>query len=215
MKKLSINEIKEINLKNEYQKNVVLEALNIHDTISKYYPVETVFTVSEFGDNEFFLEYYEHFLVNDVCKIKIIYNKYKKHYSISLNENFKNLSIYDINMHENIFNNEFKKPNNIGVLSTKKIERWVEYIQNLYNYLKKKDEEFENKINLFLEKIKNENIIWNDENKTSGKIIKNGICYSFEIINGSIIEKIEIDYKLKASLELFKMLSDNKYGDII
>lgn len=46
----------------------------------------------------------------------------------------------------------------------------------------------------------------------SGELVKNGICYSFEIHqDGYISQKISIDYRVNDTLENFLLLSENNF----
>lgn len=202
MEKYSLSEALKLNV-NQYDRNRLETAEQENKHINQFYPCHT-FCKVEKHDERYIVENIKHYLDNDVCKITIIYDKYKKKYRIWFEEKF-NIPYYKI---ETIIKS-FKAPKNIGVLSTKKIQEWISYVQNIYLAIKSLNEQNSEKINKFLETIKSEDVIWIENNK-QGKIVKNGLVYTFSIIDGYIYENIEIHYSIPKNFETFKMLSENK-----
>jgi hypothetical protein len=146
-------------------------------------------------------------LKNDICAISISKNWTGTKYNISTNDYAaNNLSYYQ----KNDIIESFEAPNKIGVLSTKKIQQWIDYINLYVAEIRRKDNEYSDKVALFLESLKGEAVKWYSENKR-GAIYKNGLRYEFNIDNGYIDEKITLEYFGGQNLELFKQLSDNKY----
>lgn len=205
-KNVNLSEILELKFDNNYYYTEIERIKEEVEKINKFYPCHVIFTISQWyedGNTKNSLNHHSIFLENDICKIKI--SKYKDQYSIYLNDNFSNVSQYSID----IIKEKFKKPNNIKVLTKKKLSDWVEYWNNIYLEIKKLSVEHSNIEQDFLNTIKNENVIWNDDKK-SGYILKNGIRYIFRIEQGFIQEKLEIDWSVKNTFESFKLLSDNK-----
>ena len=189
-----------------------VDVRNVNDNIElqkevvKFYPCEVVLMFNHY-DNK---EHFEHSIVqlkNDLCSISINKNWDGKKYRIGTNDYVaNNLNSYQ----KNDIIKSFEAPNNIGVLSTKKIQQWIDYINRYVTEIRNKDKENSDKIALFLESIKDEPVKWYAENKR-GAIIKNGLRYEFNIDAGNIDEKISLEYFGGQNLELFKQLSDNKY----
>ena len=189
-----------------------VDVRNVNDNIElqkevvKFYPCEVVLMFNHY-DNK---EHFEHSIVqlkNDLCAISINKNWDGKKYHIGTNDYVaNNLNSYQ----KNDIIKSFEAPNNIGVLSNKKIQQWIDYINQHVTEIRNKDKENSNKIVLFLESIKDEPVKWYAENKR-GAIYKNGLRYEFNIDAGNIDEKISLEYFGGQNLELFKQLSDNKY----
>ena len=184
----------------------VNDSIELQKEVAKFYPCEVMLMFNHY-DNK---EHFEHSIVqlkNDLCSISINKNWDGKKYHIGTNDYVaNNLSSYQ----KNDIIKSFEAPNNIGVLSNKKIQQWIDYINQYVTEIRNKDKENSDKIALFLESIKDEPVKWYSENKR-GAIIKNGLRYEFNIDAGNIDEKISLEYFGGQNLELFKQLSDNKY----
>lgn len=204
---LSMDEALKINFYNEYHTKSLLESKATLDEISKFYPVKAEVTLLEHSDNTFSLDYVNMFLTNDVCRIGIKFDSYRKKYSIYCHENYKNVDFYKIsNIKE-----KFTAPKNIGVLTTKKIGAWVKYIQDVHIECVKLDNELTNGVDAFLKSIEGEDVRWFNS-KTQGEIVKNGIKFSFKIEKGYVSKKIEVHYSVNSDLETFKKLANNRLG---
>jgi len=204
MQNYSLSETLKLNFDNEYQRKNIEEASKLHELIYKFHPCDTIFAVSK-RENDYCLEHINHYLINDVCPIRISYNSYRKKYSFYYESNFDNVSSY----RQGEIAKQFKEPKNVGVLNKKKIEDWIKYNQVVYLAMKAENEKRSDEVAKFLDSIKNENVRWWDNNK-SGEIIKNGIKFTFRIENGYVTQKIEIYYKVPNTLEAFNILSDNR-----
>jgi len=201
--KVSLEKALSFDYSNEYNLKNLLEFKKFVSVVKMFHPCTSECSVNEYEDNYYF-DHGTVYLTNDVCKIKI--NQYKNNYNIYLDENFDNLTVYNI---QNIKEN-FTEPKNIGVLSTKKINDWIEYQQQVYLACKEKNEEKSNVVSTFLKSIEKEDVKWWD-NKKQGEIIKNGIIFKFKIETGYVSSKIEIYYKVDNTIEDFNKLADNKF----
>ena len=195
MKTLTLSEALKIKFSNDYSAKQLINTKNLFDEIIKFYPSECFCYVS---DDRF--EYSKIYLKNDICKLIINFDSYKKKYRIYMDENFDNLSRYDIDS----VKESYTEPKNIGKLTTKKIEDWINYYNLVFNALKIKSESTNNSVSEFLESLKD----W--FSKTQGEIIKNGIIFRFTIHPGYIEKNIKLEYN-DGSLETFKKLSNNEY----
>jgi hypothetical protein len=202
-KTISLSEALKLDIQNNWHKSRLLSNKELVDNIKKFYPCDCLVDIYTKTNT---IESIRIFLINDICKIQISFDTYRKKYNIFSNENYKNLSNYDLS---NI-SRKYKEPNNIGVLTTKKIEAWVKYIQDIHNECIIKNNQLTNEVDSFLDSIKNENVKWWDNN-TSGEIIKNGIVFRFKIEKGYVSKKIEIHYSVGNELEVFKKLSNNNF----
>ncbi len=210
MKELTLSEIKNMDIRNIDKVNLAIEFAN---EVSKFYPCEPLFYVHESYPN--YIDYVGYILKNEKCRIKIKYLNFggkssRNEYMIYLDENFKYIDDYS---KKRIFEN-FQTPNKIHKLNEKSIRKWVDFLNKVYDYLSKLDLERIEKVNQFLNKIKDENIKWIDENR-KGVIRKNGIEFFFEVnSNGTIYQKIGIALsEVLPNYENFKLLSDNKFSN--
>lgn len=200
---ITLLEINKYDLGNKYHNEQIEKAKELNNNVSKFWPCETFIELNEY-EGKYYLNHIETFLINDVCKIKISWDSYRKKYNIFSNERWNNISNWDLTK----IKEKHKEPNNIGVLTTKKIESWVKYIQSIHIECNKKESELSNNVQQFIDSIKDENVNWNND-KTSGEIVKGGIVFKFKIENGHISKKIEIHYKVNSDLETFKKISKN------
>ena len=166
--------------------------------ISKFYPCLVIHD-NNFNDDFILLNH-------DYLELRISKNSKGKYsiYAYNLRD-FKNIDSYDLKKAQT----QFTEPNQIGVLTTKKINAWIEYFESVYNHLKSLDEKQGNEVEIFLKSIEGLPINWNYK-KTGGEIIKNGIRFKFSIDNGSVSQRIELEY-ISNNLETFLKLSDNKF----
>ena len=185
-----------------YHQGVINYSKNLSNEVSKFYPSEVRYILT--GDDIFDLNHCEVILTHDLdFRVQLIKEKYQI-YCQSLWE-FRNvLSVskqYEIE-------NSVEKPKNIGVLTSKKIQDWVNYYERVYNLMKIEKELCENKVELFRNKLSNvPDVEWNTDKK-SGYIVRNGLKYSFWIqSDGYIHEKIEVHYKTNSNFEEFERMT--------
>jgi hypothetical protein len=204
MKLTNINEILEISktLRNEYHTKRIEETIQQYREVEKYFPCYLVADI-ETNENYNYLESIEIFLKHETIKIQIRFDDYRKKWYI-----FAHFS----NMYPNL-SHDFKtweqrkhpEPQNIGVLTTKKIENWVKYYENLDAIFSAKNNDNKNTIQEFRNKLAGLPVKWSKDN-ASGYIDNNGLTYYFNICEtGHITERIEI--KDRSNLETFLKLS--------
>lgn len=207
IEEIKLQEFDNLKLKlNEYQKSEIENNKKLCEEINKFYPCSLIFQVYK-EEDKIYYKRSKIQLDHDFLKLSINYSHYKKKYSIGADFLcFSKLGNYRINEAYKLFD----KPNNIGVASTKKIKDWIAYYENVYKALEVENKNSTEKINLFLKGLEGLPVEWSKNNK-NGKLLKNGIEFSFRIENGHIFQKIELHYSVGATIEVFKQLSDNKY----
>lgn len=207
MKTYTISEILPALNLSEYRSKELTEIIKVSEQVNQFYPCEVVLNFSEY-DNK---EHYEHADIKMIYKEIIFYIKYwehKKKYVIYQDtlKTFENVDSYTIKR----IKENFKEPQQIGVLNLKKLVNWFEYYIAIINEAKKINDTNGSEKNAFLESIKGLPIKWYNNNK-QGEIIQNGIKFSFTIGETYITKKIEIHYSVDNELKNFLKLSNNKY----
>lgn len=204
-KTVKLEEALKLQYGNPYHKEQVLNAKKLFDDVNKFYPCECECEIEE-TENGLYFEHAKHYLINDICPITVSYGSYRKKYHFSRTSDFKNISNWIVTEAEK----KYEKPNQVGVLSKKKISDWVTYHQNIYLEIKKADDERGDDVSRFLETLKGEDVKWLRDDKKSGEIVRNGLRYHFVINDGYVSESIELLYSVDKNLKNFKLLSDNK-----
>lgn len=209
MKNLTHAEFKALNLNigNEYHRERINAAIKQVEEFNTFIPCELVFKLSE-GDNDLYFEYTEIKII-DPLNFVISFDSYRKKYTIylrSINEDFKNITHYTIQeAQKNLI-----EPKQIGVLTTKKVNDWLNYYRELYAALKVINEQNSDKVKQFLKSIEGQPVRWFNNNK-SGEIVKNGLVFKFKIEETYISTSIEVHYKTGSDLNDFLKLADNKH----
>lgn len=202
-KKLTEKEFNDLGLVlSPYHQSVINYSKELSNEVSKFYPSEVRYILT--GDDTFVLNHCEVILTHDLYfRVQLIKNKYQI-YCQSLWE-FRNvLSISKLDEIEN----SVEKPKNIGVLTTKKIQDWVNYYERVYYLMKIEKELCENKVEQFRNKLSNVPDVEWSKDKKSGSIVRNGLKYSFWIqSDGYIQEKIEVHYKTNSNFEEFERMT--------
>jgi len=207
MKQYAINEVLPVLDLSDYQSKGLTETIKMSEEISHFYPCEVVLNFSEY-DNK---EHYEHADIKMMYKDVAFYIKYweyKKKYVIYEDtlRTFKNLDSYTIKR----IKEKIKEPQQIGVLSLKKLVNWFEYHINVINEAKELNNINGSEKDKFLKSIEGMRVSWYNNGK-NGEIIQNGIKFSFTIGETYISKKIEVHYQVSNELENFFKLSNNKY----
>jgi hypothetical protein len=204
MKMINHTELLNLNPEvNEYGKKEIENAIKLAEKVNDFYPAKAMFNVSEYEGKT----YYEHpvvVLVHPTLKLEV--SMYKKKFSIScpsLND-FKNVSWHQ---RENV-ENQLNKPNQIGVLTDKKILAWVNYYEAFCYGMADVNNEGDKAHSEFLKSIEGLEV---QRNGKSGTIVKNGIEFNFTLEAGYVSTNIQLHYKASATIETFLKLSNNKF----
>lgn len=146
--------------------------------------------------------------------IEVRYDDYTKKFHFSLTDvlTFKNVSNYN----RDSAYKAFERPQQVGTLTVKKIQAWIDYLTLVRNNIAAVDAKNAETIAEFKASLEGLPVKWYKnrnagDNSESGRIHTNGIVFEFTINEGFISKKIELYYKGGASVETFKALSDNKY----
>lgn len=209
MKTVKIDELNNYKLErnDEYIKNQIQKAKDFSKEVSQHYGNETLIDLSE-QDGKLYYERSECKLNHEYLELRINYRK-KYYISCPSIPKLKNVSHYTVTEQEK----KLVKPNDIGVLNTKKIQQWIKYYEALYYACEQIDTANLMKKTTFLHELrdltKDLEIKWFKDG-TQGEIEKNGIIFKFEINEEYISKKIELSYKVENDLQSFLNLADNK-----
>lgn len=182
-----------------------IEALNAE--VCKHYPSKIMVRLDEYDGKQYF-QYAEVRLLHSDIKITIKHDEYRKKYYVlaDMRDHFKNIDHNEVER----LSKDLEAPKNIGVLSAKKITEWVNYYEALYSRAYRRDQENGSEKDLFLKSLEGLPVKWSKDKK-QGWIIKNGIEFSFTIGDTYISKNMQLHYSASASIEVFKLLADNKY----
>jgi hypothetical protein len=198
----STSEVSELTFENEFQSKRLSEVKETIKLIEKFVSCEVVHTVSG--------THYQHtdiFLQTTPFPIKIRYWDYTKKFVI--NQDFKELKNIDFHTISSIQEN-IKKPTTIGILSTKKINAWIDYHNEVYVEALKINNVNLAEINEFKASLIGKKVVWNSSGN-QGVIVNNGVTFEFTIEPTNISKKININYNVENTLEMFEALSNNQY----
>lgn len=204
-----LEDFKALNLDiNEYQKGEIIKANKLAEEVSKFHPATMVIEVEKYGTGI----YYEqpHVFLdqpNVDYKVTIRYLDYNKHYSISEYNGFGRMDyITPHDKHKNDFTNNLNK---IGKLSAKKIQDYLNAIEQTYKALTTLSNERIKKVEAFKKKLEGLPVnFWNEGR--NGQFSRGGLNYYFSIEdNGYIKEEIRTDFV--SGLDSFLKMSDNKF----
>lgn len=208
MKTYTISEILPALNLSDYQNKGLTETIKLSEQVNQFYPCEVVLNFSEYENKE----HYEHADIRMMYKNVVFYIKYWEHkkkyiiYTEDLRKQFKNVDSYAINK----IKSQLDEPQQIGVLSVKKLINWFEYHIAIIEEATKINDINGNYKEIFLKSIEGQKIQWFNNGK-SGEIIKNGVKFSFTIGETYINTKTEIYYQVPNTIEAFLKIADNKY----
>lgn len=191
----------------QWQLNQIKETKEQSEKINAFYPCEVLIYFSEHEGQE----YYERADIKMIYKeheFFIRYWEHKKKYIIyeTFTQNLKNVDRYALTQ----IREKIEEPQQIGVLSTKKLVNWFEYHLKVINEAKKINEQNGSEKEAFLKSIEGLPVFWYNNNK-QGEIIQNGVKFSFTIGETYISKKIEVHYQVPNELSNFLKLADNQY----
>lgn len=209
MNYLPLQQFKATNFKTlnaEHKEKYITEATEKCAEISKFFPCYPRFKICEDnGDFEFLT--LDILLLSNVL-IVVHFHTHPKKYSFYCEEikGLKNIT-YDTQVS---VKKTLVEPQQVGVLTTKKIQNWVDYYTNLCDALRVVNDFNYNRIQEFLKSIEDLNVVWSHDKK-SGYVVRNGIEFSFQIGELYVSERIKLHYGVGSTLENFLGLSENKY----
>jgi hypothetical protein len=208
MKKYTINEVLPVLELSDYNQKSLTEVINTSKKVSQFYPSQVILNFQEEDGKE----YYQYAEIKMNYKGYDFYIKYweqKKKFIIyeDFTRRLKNVDRYALAS----IKEKIQEPQQIGVLSEKKILNWFEYHLAVIQEAVKIDIEKGSEKDAFLKSIEGLPVKWWNNGK-SGEIIQNGVKFSFTISETYISKKIEIYYSVPNDLESFLKLSDNKYN---
>jgi hypothetical protein len=208
MKTVSLQKFQSLKVEiSDYQKEKINEEIARAKEISAFHPCEVVVNLSEY-DKGIHFEHTQLKLEHKTLDMTIRHDDYRKKYSIFCQNihSLKNVTHYTIQDEKK----KLVEPKNIGVLTTKKINDWMNYYEQLYKALEVINGGNDDKKAKFLASLKGLDVkFWNDGQ--NGEVIKNGIKFSFKIEPTYIQQTIEVHYECPSTLEAFLQLSNNKY----
>ena len=207
MKKYTINEVLPVLELSDYNQKSLTEVINTSEKVSQFYPSQVILNFQEEDGKE----YYQYAEIKMNYKGYDFYIKYweqKKKFIIyeDFTRRLKNVDRYALAS----IKEKIQEPQQIGVLSEKKILNWFEYHLAVIQEAIKIDIEKGSEKDAFLKSIEGLPVKWWNNGK-SGEIIQNGVKFSFTISETYISKKIEIYYSVPNDLESFLKLSDNQY----
>jgi hypothetical protein len=208
MKKYTINEVLPVLELSDYNQKSLTEVINTSEKVSQFYPSQVILNFQEEDGKE----YYQYAEIKMEYKGYDFYVKYwdqKKKFIIyeDFTRRLKNVDRYALAS----IKEKIQEPQQIGVLSEKKLLNWFEYHLSVIQEAVKIDIEKGSEKDAFLKSIEGLPVKWWNNGK-SGEIIQNGVKFSFTISETYISKKIEIYYSVPNDLESFLKLSDNKYN---
>lgn len=210
MKKVSLQEFHSMKIENhDAIQHFMLKAQQLADQVSKFAPVEIRVRVDE-SDNKLFIADALVCLVHPNLQFSIVYSDYQKRFRIwceSIND-LRNIG----SGARRQFSDKYTQPNAIGVLTTKKIQAWINYYEAIYNDLYLKDQENSDKKKAFLASIEGLSVDWKAKGH-SGIIRRNGLAFEFTIDDSYINTSIKIDWGLNHSLTTFLAMADNSINN--
>lgn len=183
------------------------EAKQQQMTIQPHHPCRVLVITSNY-ESELYFERCEIQLEHPELDFRIQYTEHYKRYHIWLKDLDKltHVSHYSRSRIQNSLN----KPNNMGVLSSRKILAQMDYLTEVYKLCKAENDKLIQAEQEFLVKLHDLNIDWLSEGK-AGRIYKGGLMFEFRLEQGYIYEKINVDHlNGRSMLESFLLMSDNK-----
>ena len=209
----TLEEIKSENIAIDVNNFTIIDAISLQKEVNEFYPCEVRVKFAENINSVLAFHSVSVCLINPTTETRIhkVHRSGKIHYNIYSSDIehdicFKNVSRYQ---KQNAISG-IEIPKTIGKLTTKKIQQWIDYINQCFVLIDAENSANTSELDAFLDSIKDQEVRWFNDKK-SGEIIKNGIKFSFKIEEGCISKKIEVYDKVKNNIENFLKLADNKY----
>jgi hypothetical protein len=212
MKKITLTNINEIIEAsklccNEYHEKRINEGLKLFNEINLLAPACVEVNILDYENEKksIYLEHFQIFLKHDFLKIQISFDEYRKKYNIfaHFDRLYKNVDHYQRREIEKTLT----APQNIGVLTAKKISAWVKHYEEINELLKAKNDVNNDKIEAFKKRLLGLTIPikWYNDSK-SGYVEdkEKGLIYTFEILESGYIKE---DIRITKSNNLDTFLS--------
>jgi hypothetical protein len=84
---------------------------------------------------------------------------------------------------------QFDAPQNVNVLSRKKVEAWIDYLVKVHSYMRTKNDEKGETVDAFKRKLEGLDVYWSSE--TTGRINSKYFDYNFRIVDGYVDETVK------------------------
>lgn len=200
----------EFNALNVYPDSIRTEEIttvvSIAQQVNQYYPAEPVFDCSKTNERIYYNSC-RVLLKHDEVQIFLKYESYRKKYDFFCRDRYKHIS-YSLRKEAQ---EKVSKPNEVGVLTEKKVKDWVNYYVELHSMLRAADARGIKMEQDFKRTLEGLPVEWWNKEKKKGEIEINGIVFAFEIQEGFIRQEIKMDRLKTDNVETFLQLSDNKY----
>lgn len=146
--------------------------------------------------------------------IRVNFNTYSKEYSFYLH-GFTSILPYVRYETQKKVSENYKEPNNVKVLTAKKVIDWITFLTQVYEDLLPISEERVRKVNEFEKKMLELNAYIGKHDpygQFSGYVEKNGLELKFEVYDEAFIST-RITVRAYQTVEDFIALADNKYKE--
>jgi hypothetical protein len=196
----------------EIKSNNYLHTVALHKKLLEFTPCQVLHIVSEYEERLSY-EYSEIHTTGFEITVKIDYSEHLKKFTLYCVElgNLKNITHYTVRE----IKAKLKQPNQIGVMTLKKLMQWVDFYSAVYKEAKVINDNNLAMIADFRKQIENYSVRYYDEDKkTRGRITKNGVVFVFHIQETYVGMDIELERK-NCSLEYFEKLSNNQLNKSI
>ncbi|MHC1707427.1 MAG: hypothetical protein AB9842_07885 [Bacteroidales bacterium] len=211
MKNVSLQEFMSMHIENrDHKLTYVQVAQELARQVSQFLPTEVTVQVSE-EDGRLYFEQAHARILHPELELIISFSSYNKKYSIWCRsiDRLKNVTHYTRRQ----VTDQLQAPNNIGVLSLKKLQAWIQYYESYYKLLQERDTDNADKKAAFLRSLEGLPVEWFNKD-IQGRILRNGIEFSFTISETYVDTRIQIHYGCGRDLETFLALADNRFGKL-
>lgn len=206
-------EVKSENIALDVNNFTMIDAISLQKEVNEFYPCEVRVKFAENVNSVLSFYNVAVYLINPTTETRIhkVQRRGKIHYNIYSSDIEHDICFKNVNRYQKeTAIKDIEIPKTIGKLTTKKVQQWIDYINQCFVLIEAENNVNTSELDAFLESIKDQEVRW-FYNKTSGEIIKNGIKFSFKIEEGCISKKIEVYYKVDDNIENFLKLANNNY----
>lgn len=224
---INLTDLKNIVTLGEYQSNEVEKCVKLSEEVNTICGVGFCLPMFQISvqDGKTYFERAYCIIVHPALDLRISYEEYKKQYSISCYTHYR---FCGSSCQGNIRKKSgLEVPNNIGVLTFKKVQQWITCYEQLHALYAQKAAENEARINEFRKELEQFELSrpgvieegklfyygQKEGKKMQGCIKKNGIEFMFEISeeSGFVSKRMELR-SASGEISDFLKLSDNGYS---